>query len=321
MLLKLIIFVSFLQLAIGDELTDLANSTKNALKLYNQNNDNSIPWKNLTKFVEIVGNDLADYSTDARGFVINIRDSTRRGLDIYFEQTRKVYGWAVGAELSFRGYLQVNELVKFDNTTIILNILGRGVDVLTEAIDKMDDIAGHFSDASKHVERLEVQLQTDKKDNSTYLKEKIQDNRKKSALVGGGVTAFLALIAAFAGTRGNDAGTSTSTLFASAAVGGAGGAGAGLLVNEFLIKDLQKTLENIERIYSNFKNDTNQVFASIQSTKQKLREELTKMEAFKSKVESGRSQFINLPFVKEVHGPIISSLADECADYIKRHSS
>ncbi len=320
MLIKLMIFVSFLQFAIGDELTDLANSTRNTLKIYSENDDNSIPWKNLTKFVEILNLDMKDYSREAVGNVINIRDSTRRGLDIYFEQTRKVYGWAVSAELNFRAFLRVNVLLKFDNTTTLLNVLSRGVDVLKEAIDKMDDIAAHFSDATMHVERLEDQLQKDTQANSSYLKNKISDYRINSALIGGGVGIFLGLIPAIMVADGTDAGNGAAAGIMASAT--ATGAGSSFGINElFILDEIKERLAVVENMYATFKQHTSQVFESIQNSKQKLRDELKKMEGFKSKVESGRDQFIYLPFIKEVHGPIISSLVTECEDYVKRHSS
>lgn len=149
---------TFLDAAIGS-----IEAATRAIGLYNKHLDPSIPWKNLTIAVDLLSNDIEDYSKEARPFLPRIREYLLGGLHNYFQATQKVYEWTVRATTTLTFYLK-----ELDATALLISVLDNGVVQLNESISELNGVSVQFDKAHNELLSLRDQFKIDFKENSTF---------------------------------------------------------------------------------------------------------------------------------------------------------
>lgn len=322
MLLKALISVSLFYSVICDDnvqgtlsysvsnieiLINLLNSTKIALKVYDQKLDKSIPWENLSNAINIMGLDLNDYSSDAVNHVVNAGQSIRLGLDKSYQETRKVLGWTVFTKTVLESYLHVINITNFTDTSVIFETIDRSLNLFTNAIIGFDSVINHFSNAVSELEMLENQLISDKRTGSSFMLNKIKNIRITTNYKSPEIATFSGVLEFLQQIDLCKCKDIMNDILGSP------------LEYEIRTKHelVQKRLDIIEKMYDDIKKEIKDVIANIREFRRQMEKEIRSMREYKDQMEYNDVNFQNFPIIKDIHGPIIKNLIIDCEAYIQ----
>lgn len=136
-LILLLLYLTKNNAASIDEFKQAINAARVATKIYNEQLDPSIPWKELNESLQVLNYQQNQYySAQAKEYVRRMESSVNAGLHKYFVGSLYTYEWAVFSVDLLQRYLDEKDTNGIEE--FVFEVLAEGIDKMNSSLNKFN---------------------------------------------------------------------------------------------------------------------------------------------------------------------------------------
>lgn len=151
-------------------------ASRSVLDLYKKEADVAIPWDTIKEVAEKLDKFRNDYATRSGILAGDIKMLLENAMDEYFMSTQSIYEWCGIVITRLNTYLRLIKNPKSGKVkmqhSILIRLLENGLDKLTTAQDKLDQSSRSLNSASGKIIALSSQLNADFEEKSEFVQER-----------------------------------------------------------------------------------------------------------------------------------------------------
>ncbi|KAJ6618223.1 Hemolysin E [Pseudolycoriella hygida] len=277
------------------------DSLNSVLSLYSTVLDRIIPWGTFNNTIKELDRYRDDYSNESGQLVNEIKNLMNRAQSCYDDATQSIYNWCSVAKQLLEKYFKI-----FDNRQsnafqqikeILIMVLAEGVKHMGAGQDKLNESSTSFNNAAGKLSTLYTRFNNEFDSKSSYYLGKVDQIRKEAyaSAAAGAIAGPFGLLIAYAIAAGT--------------------------VEGKLIPELNQKLNEVKNFFNHLKSLITQADGDIDSTKNKLRAEISNIGELKTQAEASKTviEMDELDALREAILSSVKTLINQCDDYQRNH--